>query len=34
MFSMIKSKELDEMQMQFYLVNRRHYGGDVKIYPK
>ena len=33
MFSMTKSKELDEEQRQDTDVNRRHYGEDVKCYP-
>ena len=32
MFSMTKSRELDEVQMRFYFVSRRHYGEDVKFY--
>ena len=32
MFSMIKSRELDEEQMQDSDVNKRHYGEDVKCY--
>ena len=32
MFSMTKSKELDEVQTSFYFVYRRHYGEDVKVY--
>ena len=33
MFSMTKSRELDELQRQDADVNRRHYGEDVKFYP-
>ena len=33
MFSMTKSRELDEVQRQDADVSRRHYGEDVKIYP-
>ena len=32
MFSMSKSRELDEVQRQDADVNRRHYGEDVKFY--
>ena len=32
MFSMIKSRELDEVQAPVYCINRRHYGEDVKFY--
>ena len=32
MFSMTKSKELDEKQRQDADVNKRHYGEDVKSY--
>ena len=32
MFSMTKSRELDEVQAPFYFVNRWHYGEDVKFY--
>ena len=34
MFSMSKSRELDEEQGQDADVNKRHYGEDVKFYPK
>ena len=34
MFSMTKSRELDEVQSQNADVNKRHYGEDVKFYPK
>ena len=33
MFSMTKSKELDEEQRQDTDVNKRHYGEDVKFLP-
>ena len=33
MFSMTKSRELDEAQMRFYFVSRRYYGENVKFYP-
>ena len=33
MFSMTKSRELDDVQTPFYFINRRHYGEDVKFYP-
>ena len=32
MFSMTKSRELDEVQTPFNFVKRRHYGEDVKFY--
>ena len=32
MFSMTKSRELDEVQTPFYFVATRHYGEHVKIY--
>ena len=32
MFSMTKSRELDEEQRQDADVNKRHYGEDVKFY--
>ena len=32
MFSMTKSRELDEMQTPCYFANRRHSGEDVKFY--
>ena len=34
MFSMTKSKELDEEQRWDTHVNKRHYGEDVKFYLK
>ena len=33
MFSMTKSRELDEVQSQDANVNKRHYGENVKFYP-
>ena len=33
MFSMTKSRELDEMQSQDADVNKCHYGEDVTFYP-
>ena len=33
MFSMTKSRELDEVQTPFNFVRRRHYGEDVKFTP-
>ena len=33
MFSMTKSRELDEVLRQDAEVNKRYYGGDVKLYP-
>ena len=33
MFSMTKSRELDEGQSRYVDVNKRHYGEDVKFYP-
>ena len=32
MFSMTKSRVLDEVQTPFYFVNRHLYGEDVKFY--
>ena len=32
MFSMTKSRELDEVQSEDGDVNKRHYGEDVKFY--
>ena len=32
LFSMINSRELDEMQTQDADINRRHHGEDVKFY--
>ena len=32
MFSMTKSRELDEVQTSCYLVNRRYCGEDVTFY--
>ena len=34
MFSMTKSRDLDEVQAQDTNVNRRYYGEDVKFYQK
>ena len=33
MFSMTKSRELDEVQSRDADVNKRHFGEDVKFYP-
>ena len=32
MFSMTKSRELDEKQSRYVDVNKHHYGEDVKFY--
>ena len=32
MFSMTKSRELDEVQTPYYFVNRPYYGENVKFY--
>ena len=32
MFSMTKSRELDQVQTPYYFVNKRHYGEDVTFY--
>ena len=32
MFSMTKSRELDEVQRQDADINRRYYGEDAKVY--
>ena len=34
MFSMTKSSELDKGQSRYVDVNKRHYGENVKFYPK